>query len=403
MTGLLALLSFRFVACTEADASPVRELSSPAGRSSSAPSLFATRGGDLLMSWLEPVEGSSATAIKIARFRKGEWASPITVLRRDDLFVNWADFPSVVEVADGSLVVHWLQKNGAGTYAYDVRVARSRDGGRTWGSGIKLNDDDTQTEHGFASLQPHASGATVSAVWLDGREMAGHGDHGGGDMSLRYATTDPRRGIQSRAILDERTCECCTTDMAMTSEGLIVAYRDRSPDEVRDIAIVRKTAKGWTEPRIVHPDGWKIEGCPVNGPQLAAVGRRVALAWFTAPDDKGRLNVAFSGDSGKTFSSPVRIDEGAAVGRVDLVLLDDGSALVSWIEGIGNDAGVVARRISADGRTSAVQTVAPSSTARGAGFPRIARTGDQVFVAWTDVAAEKKVRIARIDVPPLSK
>lgn len=398
---VLAVLALTSPGCTAVDAAPNQELVSPAGKGSSAPFLFATSKGDLLMSWLEPVEGSETTAVKVARFKAGKWSVPVTVLQRDDLFVNWADFPSVVEAADGTLVVHWLQKNGKGTYAYDVRVARSLDGGRTWGSGIKLHDDDTETEHGFAALQPHASGPTVSAVWLDGREMSGHGHDGGGDMTLRYATTNPRGGIQSRAVLDERTCECCTTDMAMTAEGWIVAYRDRSADEVRDIAVVRQTATGWTAPRVVHPDGWKIEGCPVNGPQLDADGRKVALAWFTAPDDKGRLNVSFSGDAGGTFSTPVRIDNGSAVGRVDLLLLEDGTAFVSWIEGIGNAAAVVARRVSPDGRTSAIQTVAPSSAARGAGFPRIARIGDQVFVAWTDVAAEKRVRVARVEAPAM--
>lgn len=255
------------------------------------------------MSWLEPVDGSATTAVKVARMKAGRWQPPVTVLRRSDLFVNWADFPSVVEAADGSLVVHWLQKNGKGTYAYDVKVARSTDGGRTWGSGIKLHDDVTETEHGFASLLPHASGATVSAVWLDGREMSGHGhgDEGEGSMTLRYATTDARRGIQSGALLDERTCECCTTDMAMTSAGPIVVYRDRSSDEVRDIAVVRKTASGWTKPRVIHADGWKIAGCPVNGPQVDAKGRQVVVAWFTAPEDKGRVNIAFSDNAGESF------------------------------------------------------------------------------------------------------
>ena len=399
--GSLPLIALVFSGCAAADAAPVKELASPAGSGSSAPSLFATRGGDLLMSWLEPADDSSMTAVKVSRLKSGRWSTPMTVLRRDDLFVNWADFPSVVEAGDGSLLVHWLQKSGAGTYAYDVRVARSLDGGRTWGSGIKLHDDDTQTEHGFVSLEPDSPGSTVAAVWLDGREMTahGHGHEGEGSMTLRYATTDSRRGIETPAVLDDRTCECCTTDMALTSDGPVVVYRDRSAEEIRDISIVRKTANGWTAPRTIHRDGWKIDGCPVNGPQVDAHGKRVAVAWFTAPDDKGRINVAFSQDAGASFSTPVRIDEGGAVGRVDIELLDDGSALVSWIEGVGNAAAVAVRRVAADGKTSPMMTVAPSSAARGAGFPRIARIGNDFYAAWTDVADEKRVRVARFKAP----
>lgn len=403
LLGALPLIALLVSGCAAKEASPVEELASPAGTGSSAPSLFATRGGDLLMSWLETAEDSSTTAVKISRLEDGEWSPPVAVLRRDDLFVNWADFPSIVEAADGSLLVHWLQKSGEGTYAYDVRVARSLDGGRTWGSGLKLHDDTTQTEHGFVSLEPHSSGSTVAAVWLDGREMTGHGHghEGEGAMTLRYATTDARRGIEAAAILDDRTCECCTTDMAMTSEGPVVVYRDRSEEEIRDISIVRKTTSGWTAPRTIHRDGWKIDGCPVNGPQIDARGRRVAVAWFTAPDDKGRINVSFSQDAGASFSTPVRIDLGGAVGRVDIELLGDGSALVSWIEGVGNAAAVAVRRVAEDGKMSRVMTVAPSSAARGAGFPRIARVGDDFYAAWTDVADQKRVRVARFEAPTI--
>ena len=39
---------------------------------------------------------------------------------------------------------------------------------------------------------------------------------------------------------------------------------------------------GAEQPAAVREDGWKIAGCPVNGPQLASSGGRVAAAWFTA-------------------------------------------------------------------------------------------------------------------------
>jgi hypothetical protein len=79
-----------------------------------------------------------------------------------------------------------------------------------------------------------------------------------GDMTLRYATIDARGTIHSDVQLDARTCECCATGMAMATSGPVIVYRDRSPKEVRDIAVVRATGKGWTRPRLVHADGWKI-------------------------------------------------------------------------------------------------------------------------------------------------
>ena len=39
----------------------------------------------------------------------------------------------------------------------------------------------------------------------------------------------------------------------------MIAYRDRSADEVRDISIVRRVGGRWTKPAPVHDDGWKIQ------------------------------------------------------------------------------------------------------------------------------------------------
>src|SRR5207249_11724715 len=128
-----------------------------------------------------------------------------------------------------------------------------------------------------------------------------------GEMSIRYATVDARGTIRSDVVLDGRTCECCTTGMAMAKNGPVIVYRDRSAEEIRDIAVVRKAANGWTAPRLAHMDGWKIAGCPVNGPQADAVGNRVVVGWFTAAREQGHAFVAFSDDAAATFAAPIRI------------------------------------------------------------------------------------------------
>jgi len=133
-------------------------------------------------------------------------------------------------------------------------------------------------------------------------------------------------------VIDDRVCECCPTAAALTSEGPIVAFRDRSQDEIRDIAVSRLVDGRWSEPAAVHRDNWQINACPVNGPALGASGRDVAVAWFTVAEDLGHVFVAFSSDAGRTFGAPVRVDDVSALGRVDVELLPDGAAIVSWIE-----------------------------------------------------------------------
>ncbi|MEA2491288.1 MAG: hypothetical protein QOH21_3080 [Acidobacteriota bacterium] len=310
---------------------------SPAGVDAAQPFLSTTADGRVLLSWLEPV-GEKQVALKFATFDGGRWSAPRTIASRADLFVNWADFPSVVADAKGTLFAHWLQKSSAGTYSYDVHVTSSSDGGKSWRADRLLNTDGKQAEHGFVSIVPLPKGG-VGALWLDGRAMAGgehgghggHAGHGGGEMMLRYANLDAGLNVSGESQLDTRVCECCATSMTMTAVGPVAVYRDRSAEEIRDIGVVRRTGAKWTAPALVHRDGWKIKGCPVNGPQLDARGNGVAVAWFTAAASP-RVNVAFSRDAGATFGTPVRIDSGNPAGRVDVLMLANGSALVTWIE-----------------------------------------------------------------------
>jgi hypothetical protein len=366
----------------------------PAASGSAEPHLTSLRDGGVAMSWLEPAR-DKRHALKLAMYRKGKWSAPRVIAERDDFFVNWADFPSIVEDRRGTLFAQWLQKSAAGAYAYDVWITSSRDEGKSWKTPRILHSDRKPGEHGFVSMAPLAKGG-IAVTWLDSREMAaGHHGHEGA-MGLRYVEVDSALAITRESLLDARVCECCTTGMAMTANGPLIVYRDRSNEEIRDIAFVRRTGTTWTTPARVHADGWKIEGCPVNGPQADARGRNVAVAWFTAPADKAMVNLAFSRDAGAKFGKPVRIDGGNAVGRVDVLMLADGSALVTWIEGTADNSSILVRRVYADGRLAAPQKLAATTSARGAGFPRATLTGNTAWFAWTDLAA-KKIRVAKFD------
>lgn len=187
---------------------------------------------------------------------------------------------------------------------------------------------------------------------------------------MLFATTIGADGAPTKEVLlDGRACDCCQTTAALTANGPIVAYRDRTATEIRDIYVTRRVGGTWTEPKAVYADNWEINACPVNGPYVDAAGQRVALAWYTGAKDVPRVRVAFSSDAGATFGAPITVDEGKPAGRVAAVLLKDGSALVSWIERTGGDtASVRVRRVTEKGAGPAT-TVAASSAARASGFP----------------------------------
>jgi hypothetical protein len=359
----------------------------------------STRG--VLLSWIER-SGDLAT-LKFAERTTAGWSTPKTIASGRNWFVNWADVPSALRLPSGAIVAHWLQKSAASTYAYDVRLSYSTDDGNTWSPSFTPHHDGTTTEHGFASIVPIGDG--FGLVWLDGRNMVGgegHDGHGKGAMTVRFARYDTTTSQVGKAgslradksfkqveesEVDARVCECCPTAAAMTSEGMLAAYRNRSEDEVRDNYVARLVNGKWTTPQAVFADNWKIAACPVNGPSLSANGNTVAMSWFTAVNDQPRAYVAFSSDAGKTFASPVRVDDSATLGRVAIQLLPSGSALATWIEFENQKASFRARRVDRNGTKSAPITVSEMAGSRASGYPRAAIAKGEVVFAWTEAGA----------------
>jgi hypothetical protein len=213
-------------------------------------------------------------------------------------------------------------------------------------------------------------------------------------MTLRGAAIDPggQRAGPDREI-DARVCDCCQTDVALTTSGPVVVYRDRSEREVRDVALTRRTADGWSTPVLVHEDGWVIDACPVNGPAVDARGETVVVAWFTAPDAP-RVRLAFSVDAGRSFSPPVEVARGKIAGRVDVVLLEDGRAVVSWLADGERGAEVRAQPFSHAGAAGPAVVIAQTSIARSSGFPQMVRTDGGLLFAWTESGDPPQVQTA---------
>ncbi len=356
----------------------------PSGVGSTQPYLYQAQDGTLWMSWIEAVD-SVSHAFRFASYEERSWSDAKTLLTDSTIFSNWADIPKLLVMPDGSVVGQYSVNNGHHYFATDLVQRRMAPDG--WvGMELRLHDDETATQHGFGSLASIEEGAL--SVWLDGRTtklIEGEYDESAwGDMQLRAALVGGGNTIQHRWLLDERVCECCGTRAVRTSNGVLVAYRDRGEDERRDIKLLRYEDGRWSRSYSLHDDGWIFNGCPVNGPALAAVGDNVAAVWFTAANDSPRVQVAFSEDEGRTFGPPMVVDDARPKGRADIVLLTDRSALVLWIGVENRMNAIMVAHVTADAGVGNVSTVVfPKSTAF-TGMPQMARSGDDVVIAWVD-------------------
>ena len=378
---------------------PLVELSTPAAAGSAQPNLFADARGRVWMTWLEP-RAEGGRRLRLSSMTGTTWSTPVTVAEGTNLLANWADFPSVFVTSRGVLAVHWLE-TAAARGAYGVRVATSTDDGRTWTPVVTPHRDSSATEHGFVSFFEDPTGA-LGLIWLDGREMAAHGGgHGGGTASMTLRATTISKGQPSDdTLVDPRVCECCQTSAARTADGVIVAYRDRSADEIRDTSVARLRNGRWTAPETVFADGWKITGCPVNGPVVTASGKAVAVAWFTAVGGTSRTQVAFA-PSGGTFDAPIRLDRNLTIGRIGMVMPSPDRVIVSSIERLAGaeTAQLLIRDVRRGGQISEPVGVGMSAD-RSSGFARLALAGRRLVVAWTEFVqgAPTRVHVATTDI-----
>ncbi len=398
-----------------AHANPV-DLPNPAPSGSQFPHLHVSNDA-LYMSWLATLP-ESQTALQFARWQNGKWSPVQEIARGADWFVNWADFPSLTVLKDGTLAAHWLQKSAPDSYAYDVRLSFSRDQGQRWSSAQSPHDDGTKTEHGFVTLLPRSDG-DLSMVWLDGRATAqaahaGHGsgganatNHGEEQMQLRHARFN-RDGVkQSEQAIDSDTCTCCQTTAVLHGDAMVAAYRDHAPGEIRDIAFVRMQAEKWMTPAIVHADQWEIPGCPVNGPALASSGKHMAIAWYTGAQLKPRVQLALARADISGFHPPVQVAGGEVLGRVALTAISEQAFVVSWLERAGEQSLLRVQRhdVLASGQLAAgkVHDITRFTNGRGSGFPRLAQLNGELIIAWTEPQATSpsQVRVARLPLTAL--
>lgn len=364
----------------------------------SLPALATSPAGPALL-YVE--EHGDTVVLQWAQWTESGWAEPYVIHTGTDLLVNWADRPGLAFGEDGDAHAHWLEIDPRGDFTYGIRAVHSSDGGHTWSTPDRPHRDTAVAEHGFGQWMIGAEG--VLFAWLDGRRFDGHPDPAKAPMEVRASQWNAESGWSEEVVLDSSACTCCPLTAAPQRYGHLLAYRDRSSNEIRDFSgvVLQASASGTPVlidgPAPVGKDGWRIAGCPVNGAALASSRDRTLAVWYTNAGDTSRVRLAWKNAPDGGWDGLSDLCPNDAVGRVAAAVDGTGTFHAVWMERRDGDAVLVGRRWDDQGDAIDPGTVVLTGmdAARAGGFPSMVGLEDGgALIAWTTTGKEAHVRTA---------
>jgi hypothetical protein len=360
----------------------------------SGAAVAVARDGGVLLTWA--AEEGQTTNLYLVRGGAGDGGR--VRVNPDGMTVDSLHQPPGIDIGPkGELYISWSSSKPkrAGTlFASDLRLSRSLDGGRSFDSHLRVNED-RPISHSFEGLTVAEDG-TVVVSWIDSRD--------GSDNAATYVARIGERGtrVESTLKLDGDSCVCCRVDVTTGPKNVVaVVWRKAFPENIRDmvLAVSRDGARSFAAPTLVHADGWQIAACPHRGGTVDMdESGRLYLAWYTeGPQDQPRLLFTISPD-GRHFMEPKRLDSSATSipDHVRLAVDASGRALVVW-----EDSTAVRRRVLLRYTTDGGETFSPIhvlSHAIKAYAPSIAISPTGEFVA---VWHEEQFPVTKTVIQPI--
>jgi hypothetical protein len=397
---IIAVLLFAFAGCnhvaaTRDNATPPQPVQiSAAGVDAAEPATAAAADGTFYVAWVN--HDAKQADVMLAHFNhKGEpLSAPVRVNRQPGAATAWrGDQPSVAVGPNGNLFVLWTLKVDAGDkHGTDVYLSTSTDGGQSFTSEVKVNDDKTPATHGMHSLAVAKNGR-IYAAWLDERNVhtpmpsmkaEGHHMESNRDVYLAYST-DGGRTFSANQKVAADACPCCKTALAVAADGTLYAgWRQVLPGSYRHIAVASSTDGGtkFSAPVIVSDDRWMLQGCPVSGPSLSvdAASGNLKVVWYAAGENSAPgVYFAESKDKGQSFSTRQLLSQENVRGTPALAVRND-NMIALW-----QSADVPNAKMRELGTTGSVLSVAANAE-----LPVGAFSNDRLFVAYIGKDKEKR-------------
>ena len=340
---------------------------SPSAAGSTAPQLVNAPDGSVYLSWLEPAP-ANRTALRFARFDAAThtWSPARTIGESLTPITAFAFTPRLAVASPQHLAALWHPAPGIAT------LSTTTDGGANWSPPVVLNRPSHHAAN--AAVQPLSDGQFL-AVWIEPDAKTG---------VLLARTSAPK---SEPVIVEPAVSPACAPAIVTFPDGsALVAYRALAIDGISDIRTARFHDGLWDAPATLNVDEWKPDTPPRNSPALVARGVHAAAAWFTATEG-ARVNVSASDNAGGQWLLANRVDDITPLGRPGLVLFDDGSQLVSWVESDKGNQVILLRRISARGSLNVPVQIGRTVNDATPGIARV-KDGDsapaQVLVAFME-------------------
>jgi hypothetical protein len=419
LPALLCSMSFAIPASVPA----AGEFPNVAGRANATPSIAAA-GTFVAVAWGASTSGRADVFTAISRDGGTTFGSALRVNTvPGEARLNGEMPPRVALRARGGsslpdVVVLWTAR-GAAT---EIKVATSRDGGRTFGKPMPLQARGAAGDRGWPSLALDRSGV-LHAVWLDHRGLAaaraargGSGGHKPGtphdgfamaqSSSLYHASLSGSSAAERE--VTNSVCYCCKTALAAGADGtLFAAWRHVYPGNFRDMAFAtsRDGGRSFSAPVRVSEDGWAINACPDDGPAMAVdANGTVHLAWPTVvggDNPRGAIFYSLTRD-GQRFTNRQQVGTlgGPKPSHPQIVVDGRRRVFVAWDELANGRQTAALREVRVDGAgaTSFGPIVTLSSAGSGL-YPALAATGTRVLAAWASGGERSRIQVKPVTLP----
>lgn len=349
--------------------------------------LTTDNNGNPVLSWVQGESPDVCFYYAISTDNGLSFNDPVKVLPTLGLSPHHESMPKIAFKSDGTAVVVYSRKSPTpkNRFAGAIHYVQSFDDGLNWTAQEYLHQGDTTKGigRGFFDVATLPDGE-VGAIWLDGRKNSRSGS------TIFFAKTNGINGFQNEIELDDKTCQCCRTELYVDqNKNINVTYRDIFNDSIRDMAHLYSNDSGtsFSTPKRISSDNWAINGCPHTGPTMSEDKDGLHFYWFTMGGGEGVYHTSLNQQEGNfaersLLNTMARHPQTANTTNGDLALVFEESMEVDSI--LRNRIGYSFEK---DGVKQETIYISPDSV--DASYPVILELpNNKILVAWNQRGQE---------------